>query len=148
MFQRILLPVDGSDCSKRACKYALELAKKFDSEIVLLHAFELPIEIASTIMGGYASASSDTEDLRKSLEKFGNSVIQGIKKEVNFDKISVKELIKQGRPGQVIVDSLEEENISLIVMGSRGLGELTGLILGSVSSYVLQHSRKPVFITR
>ena len=62
--------------------------------------------------------------------------------------VTVKTLVKMGRPQERILETAEEMQADLIVMGSRGLGALKQMLMGSVSQYILVHAKSPVLVIR
>jgi nucleotide-binding universal stress UspA family protein len=136
MFERIVLATDGSAYSAKAIPMAAEIAGKFGSEVIVVHIVEHwsgrpgmdiePPEVASGIADGTARQLKD----------------QGV---------SARPEIRRAGPGHAareILNVAEAEGASLIVMGSRGLGDWSGLLLGSVAHKVLHLSRLPVLVAR
>ncbi|WP_299978338.1 universal stress protein [Desulfobacula sp.] len=135
----ILNPVDGSDHSIRSTEYAIKLAKLLDAEIILLHCHaRFPIVLAEPY---FQQAINEINKASEELvEPFITMLEQG---EVKFDV-----RILEGTPGNIITDVSKIEKIDLIVMGSRGVTNFTGLFLGSVAHQVLHKSDCPVFIAK
>ncbi|MBU0463993.1 MAG: universal stress protein [Proteobacteria bacterium] len=137
--KKILNPVDGSDHSIRSTQNAIELAKLLDAKIILMHCHaRFPIVLSEPYFQqaiNEISRGSDelVEPFIKMLEKA----------EVEFDV-----RILEGAPGNKIPEVVKIEKIDLIVMGSRGVTDFTGLLLGSVAHQVLNKSDCPVFITK
>lgn len=138
-YKKLLVPVDGSDNADLACRHALGLAKTGGAEIVLLNCYgELPLTI-----GGEARdliiADSEAE---------GQRILAPSIKLCGEAGIRYKALVRSGGPGRTIVQVAEQEKCDLIVMGSRGLSDFSGMVMGSVSHRVLRHSAIPVLIVR
>ena len=135
----ILNPVDGSDHSIRSTEYAIKLAKLLDARIVLLHCHaRFPIVLAEPY---FQQAINEINKASEELvEPFIKMLEQG---EVKFDV-----RILEGAPGNKIPEVAKIEKIDLIVMGSRGITNFTGLFLGSVAHQVLHKSECPVFIAK
>ena len=134
MINKILVPVDGSAHSKKALEFACELAKRFESELLLLHVVQPPI---STQTMGVDASVVTTEFRRQDLEEIGRNMIEAAK-QITGDHgcKNVETQIEAGSPAQHILDSAKKHNVDLIVMGSRGLTDIAGLLLGSVSHKV------------
>ncbi|MDD9301848.1 MAG: universal stress protein [Desulfobacter sp.] len=138
-FEKILNPVDGSDHSKNSTQYAIELARQFDSKIILLHCHNrFPVVLSEP----YFQQAIDeimraSETLIKPFEEILESA--GVDYEVR---------ILEGLPGSTIADVVRIEKIDLVVMGSRGVSDFEGLFLGSVAHQVLHKSDCPVFIAK
>ena len=135
----ILNPVDGSDHSMRSTEYSIELAKLMGAEIVLMHCHaRFPSIVAEPnfqlAVNALIKASEElVEPYIKVLEKGG----------IKFDV-----RILEGNPGNKIPEVVEIEKIDLVVMGSRGVTDFVGLLLGSVAHQVLNKSNCPIFITK
>lgn len=139
MFEKVLIPVDGSVHSKRAVEVALELAKCHQSVVHLVHVLRdlsLPKEIMDMISTGEITASrmqilQDSADiiLNQAREKFEAGGIADVQ---------TKCLL--GDPASMILAYAEEEEVNLIVLGHRGLESREGL-LGGVARKVVNMSR-------
>lgn len=142
LFSKILLPVDGSEHSLHAAKQARGVAKTQGAEIVLLHSFgPLPM-----ILGGSAREEVVREERGESekiLAKF-----REILAEEGGEGIKVHAMTAEGNPADVIISEAKKQGCDLIVMGSRGLTDMEGLVLGSVSHKVLHAAHCPVLISR
>lgn len=137
--KKILNPVDGSDHSVHATRYAIELAQLFGAEIVLLHCHaKFPIVMAEP----YFQQAID--DITKESE----TLIEPYDKMLEESGVRYDIRILEGAPGSKIPDVERIEDIDLIVMGSRGVTDFTGLLLGSVTHQVLHKSECPVFVVK
>ncbi len=138
-FTTILVPVDGSDHADLACKQALALAKLSGGSIHLLHCYEnIP-----NLIGGEARA-----ELVKEYETQAKGVLAQYQERVRTSGVPCQEHILHGDPGDVIVEACAKFGCDIIVMGTRGLGGLENILLGSVSYRVLQAATVPVLLTR
>ncbi|MCF6248006.1 MAG: universal stress protein [Desulfobacula sp.] len=137
--EKILNPVDGSEHSIHSTKYAIKLAGVFDAKIVLLHCHErFPIVLAEPYF------QEAVDKINKASEKMIAPFVDMLEKsEVLFEV-----RILEGVPGNKIPEVAKIEKVDLIVMGSRGVSDFAGLLLGSVAHQVLQKSEYPVFITK
>ena len=140
-FKKILVPVDFSDCSRKAFYVALKLAKVFGSETYVVHVQE-PISLFAT-----------DEDVERQTKEM-NRVIEGVKRRVNelFDKGGIDEVdrrrvrteIRAGKPYLEIVKFAVQEHIDLIVMGSHGYTGVNNLLIGSQVEKVIRRAPMPV----
>jgi nucleotide-binding universal stress UspA family protein len=139
MFKRILLAMDGSPHAKRALKYARDLALRDGAQVIVVHAFD-PVPtylgkaqedrmVARHVAGGYEVAN----DTAKELQEAGLEVVVEV---------------LEGPPADAILRVADVRECDLIVMGSRGHGTVTSLLLGSVSHRVLAHTQTPVMVVR
>ena len=138
-FKKILNPVDGSEHSKRATQYSIELAKQFDSKIILLHCHaKFPVVLAEPhFQNAINEIMKNSEELIKPFEDLLED--SGVEYEIR---------ILEGSPANNIDTVVNIEKIDLIVMGSRGVGNFEGLFLGSVAHQVLHKVQCPVFIIK
>jgi nucleotide-binding universal stress UspA family protein len=148
MEMRILLAVDGSDCSDAA---AQELAKRPwppQSEVKVIAALEIPAPVG---MEPWAMSPDYFENLETALRPAAQAVLDSALlklKSITDKTLKVSSEIIQGSPAQVIVDEAESWGADLIVMGSRGLGVWNRLLLGSVSNAVVHHAKCSVEVVR
>jgi nucleotide-binding universal stress UspA family protein len=147
MLKTILVPIDGSSNANRAVDFASDLASKYDAKIVLLHAADYPFGRLPEKLHQYAISEhiDGPDEVGAVIEKILASA------ELRATNAGVKETAHdsvEGDPAQVILDAVTSFDADLIVMGSRGLGELRGLLVGSVTDKVLHHAEVPVTIVR
>lgn len=139
-FKNILLPVDGSRTSKRAMEKAVTLSKAMDSEIVLLYVTD---SIPPFIKG---KALEEAEKVQKE-EAF--QVIAPYKNFLDEYKVNYSVIIADGfRASNKICQTAVEKSCDTIVMGSRGLSDWEGAMIGSVTHRVLAHCTVPVLVVR
>lgn len=134
----ILVPTDFGETSEHAVEYALELAKALGSEIVLMHAFEIP---AVGFPDGALVATAEMT----------NGVLEGA--QVGLDRqaaqyegrgIEMRTIIKQGDAWRSIIAAADELGADLIVMGTHGRRGLPRALLGSVAEKVVRTAHCPV----
>ena len=140
MFNHILLGVDGSEHALHAAKTAADLARNMKSEtlrIVVAYDSVPPYLGEPNMQTAISARMKEAEDiLQKAMEVVGE-IPGGIHTET-----------LEGPPAEAILDVANTRKCDLIVMGSRGLGRLTGLLIGSQSQKVVQHAPCPVLIAR
>ena len=137
--KKMLNPVDGSEHSLNSTRYAIELARLLNAEIVLLHCHaRFPIVMAEPY---FQQAIDEINDASEAL-------VEPFEKMLEASGVKFDIRILEGAPGNRIPDVAKIEKIDLIVMGSRGMTDFTGLILGSVAHQVLHKAECPVFITK
>ena len=138
-FKKILVPVDGSEHSMRAAKYALELARLMDGEIILIHCHKpFPVVLGEP----YYQTAVDN------LMGKSNTLVDPYRNLFREGGIQFADKILEGSPGNVIPEIAEIEKCDMIVMGSRGRTDLGGLFLGSVTHRVLSTAPCPVLVVR
>ena len=146
LYKKILVAVDGSDHAKHALNYALDSADKWGAELVILTVVPpiSPFIYSSEFDSTYIPELED--NIRKSHQK----ILRESAEQVNNKhlEIKVETRLEEGRPSDVIVETAREEDVDLIVMGSRGLGGITGWVLGSTSRHVVEVCTKPILIVK
>lgn len=147
MFKKILVPVDGSKSSKKALAFAVSLARRFSGGLVLFHAEEL-VYYGAPVPDYMGWSSGLTGETMKALHEQGNKVLEEAKAVAEKEISQVDTRLVIGSPAAAICDAAEKESCDLIVMGSRGLSDVKGMFLGSVSHAVLQRSKCPVLLVK
>ncbi|MDN3556367.1 universal stress protein [Halomonas maura] len=134
MFQSILVPIDGSEHSRLALCVASKLARQEDGQLVLLHVPEALEHEPLLVWGIGAVPLGATLDKR---EKVGRELLDKAGEEARALGVKdVDTVIGKGNPALSILDEAKQRGVDAIVMGSRGLGDLKGLVVGSVSHKV------------
>lgn len=140
MFKSILVPVDGSEASNRAVDLAGGLAAKLGAKVMVLHVME---RIGSSRIPPDLERYVEMEHIDVSERTF----LDGVAKQIvaragtrlrEAGVAEVDEEVATGSPGEVIVARAKSRGADLIVMGRRGLGRVSELLLGSVSHRVAQ----------
>ena len=136
---KILNPVDGSAHSIRSTQYAIELATPWAAQIILLHCHaRFPIVFSQPHF----------QEAVVEINKASEALVEPFIKILEAAEMKFDVRILEGSPGNKIAEVARSEKIDLIVMGSRGVTDFVGLLLGSVAHTVLQKSGCPVFITK
>ena len=139
MYASIIVALDGSEQSMLALDHARPIAECFRSRLILVHAFP------------------HTSDLRDSIEynnlvslriKKGEEIIETARKLLGQTSIEVDEELLEGPAAEAILSAAATRNADLIVMGSRGMGSLKGIVFGSVSTKISHYAPCPVMVVR
>lgn len=139
MFEKILVPLDGSEHSIRALKNAIQIAKKFDGSITLIHVYTVsPFAITPTQVYRYVQA----------IRELGNSILEEGKNLVKAERVQVETLLEEGHTIEKILETVTKEKFNLVVLGSRGLSMLKGILMGSVSEGVTKKAPCPVLVVK
>jgi nucleotide-binding universal stress UspA family protein len=137
--EKVLIPVDGSDSSKNAAKYAAHLVNSRNPKLYLLNVWE-PVNM--TIGGEMA------EKLRKNAATESMKLLKEYSAMLAPCGMEVDLISRSGRPDYVILNVEDELDCDLIVIGSRGLSVLENVVMGSVVTRVLEGASCPVLVTR
>ncbi len=144
MYERILVPVDGSDTSTRGLLEAIRLAQGRSAKLRLLHVVNL-----SDVALAQTAYSSD--DIRQRLREEGDLVLQQAAtqaREAGADAEATLIETPINNVGEVIVGQANEWPADIIVMGTHGRRGLSRMILGSAAEFVLRHTQVPVLLVR
>jgi nucleotide-binding universal stress UspA family protein len=142
MFHNILVALDGSPHAVRALDEAIELAECGNARLTLLTSVP---DTPSWILGGAVSAGVTFQAIQAETEEQHRHLLEAAVARVP-DTIPVTKILTHGRAGERIGDQISRGNHDLVVMGSRGRGEMRSLLLGSVSHEVLSTSTAAVLI--
>lgn len=141
MYAKILVAYDGSKAAKQALSQAIKICASFGSKLEVVHvssysAFQIgqtfipvPQNFAEEV---YAHAEKILDEAREQISELP----------------SARAILLQGQPAKAILEYAEDSNCDLIVIGSRGLGGIRELVLGSVSHNVVQHAKVPILVVK
>ena len=138
VFKNILVALDGSENSIRALKNAIILAKQTDASITgisVIQAFPTEMSVMRTIVG-------------KAMSKHYKDFMSKAKTMCTKKDVEFLDVVEYGEEGRTIVSFAQKNNFDLIVIGSRGMGNIGELFLGSTSNYVMHSSKIPVMIVK
>ena len=144
MFAKILYPTDFSDVSKKALDYIKQLKEGGSKEVVVLHGMDVR---AVEALHRYGTESS-FEKLENRMKEEAEESLAKIEKELKQDGLEVRKKIKIGIPLREILKTEEEEDVSVIVIGSHGRSNLEEMLMGSVSEKVVRKCKKPVLVVK
>lgn len=148
MYKCLLVAVDGSKQSDKALDHAVALAEKFGSELKLLAVVP---SIYHYVLSEESTCTAYTiQQFLDKAQSFFNDVLTDAEEMVRsrHADIKVSTILMKGRPSAIIVDVAEKEECDMIIIGSRGMGGITGLVLGSTSHRVVDSCIKPVMIVK
>lgn len=138
MIKKILVPVDGSLGSDRAVAQAISIASSCNAKIFFLYV----ANINQLAINAYLS-----DAILAAVKKAGQVILDRAENMMPSD-IEYETFSETGSPAVTILDFEERLGVDLIVMGSRGLGLIKGVLLGSVSQYVVEQSKCPVLVVK
>jgi nucleotide-binding universal stress UspA family protein len=172
MFKKILASTDGSENAKRANETAAKLAASCGAKLVIVHvapAFlsmdqvesspmmgDLPKAVRDemkqmhdTVAGLEFTAFGPVPAPQSAIDHFGNAILHQSAAAARANGCSeVSEVLVYGNSAERIIEEAGHEKADLIVIGSRGLSDIGGLLLGSVSHKVIQHAACPCLIVK
>jgi nucleotide-binding universal stress UspA family protein len=139
--KKVLCPIDHSDCSKEALKYAVSLAMKDEAKLLLLHVIDM-----RSFSEGLDAMSKPLPD-EETLEQLRVKLLDCIPEEIR-DDMDVEAIVTQGIPFAEIISVAKEKEIDMIVIGSHGRTGISHMMLGSVSEKVIRKAPCPVLTVR
>ena len=138
---QILVPIDFSDCSKKALQYALPLAKEHQATITLLY-------VVPPIYGAAEYGAIDYAQLESSMRRSGEKELVKLADDARRGGVSVDTLVRIGSPTWEILETARSLPADLIVISTHGRTGLKHVFLGSVAEHVVQRAPCPVFVVR
>jgi nucleotide-binding universal stress UspA family protein len=144
LFSRILVALDGSDYSLRALDFAIDLAKKYQSQLVLVHVVIRQIYAINPPEAGILAGTA----IVRELETEGKTILTQGEEKVKAQGLPVEARLRQGVPAEELLRAAADEKVDLMVLGSRGLSQVRAFLLGSVSDKVSHHAKCPTLIVR
>jgi len=137
MFNHIIVAIDGSEHSNRAVNCARELAERFGASLWLVHAYPQTSDLRSYDQFGKLIARR---------KRAGQSILDEALKILGEINCEINEELLEGPEAEAILSVAETQKVGLILMGTRGLSSLEGMLLGSVSRKVTHHASCPVML--
>jgi nucleotide-binding universal stress UspA family protein len=135
-FKKILVGIDGSENSKRAAMVAANLAELFKGSVTLVSVVK-PSE--------YSLAVEDKAFIEE-LKEFHEGLVEAVKSDIKTADIEVDTKIELGTPWKELIRLATAGHYDLIVIGSRGVGQVAEFLIGSNSTRVVQHAETMVMV--
>ncbi len=136
MIKTIFVPTDFSDNAEKALKYALEIARKAQAELVVFNSYEVPYSTSGMIV-------SVTDVLKEDAQRGIDDTLEKIKS-WGYNDVTVRGYIKAGGAISTVTDEAQNQNADLIVMGTKGASGIQEVLIGSNTQGVIQNSEIPV----
>lgn len=140
--KKILVATDGSDNAKKALIEAKKMGEILGADIDIIKVID------EIIINPYTTQQYHTMQTDEELKRLGEELLVESLKFFDDYKGKVDTKLRRGDPGNAIIKEVEKEGYDLIVMGSRGLGTFSRVLLGSVSNKVVNHVKTNVLIVR
>ena len=138
---KVLVPVDGSPASLRAVDFAIKMASQTPgTSLVLLNVQNInAMELAGEAMGG---------GLQEMIAEASAKALNDAIRRLEAAGADFKTLVRSGQPAETIAQVAREEDIQHIVMGTRGLDSIQGLLMGSVATKVIHLADLPITLIK
>lgn len=138
MYDRILVPTDGSTGTAHVSLHAIELAERHDSTVYAVH-------VVDTNLVSHLSADSDASE---ELTSRGHQAVEMVERMAESHGITCETAVREGEPAGTILDYVDEVGADLIVAGTHGRSGVKRQLLGSVSERLVRHAECPVLTVR
>jgi len=149
MFKKILYPTDFSEVANKALGYIKQLRQAGAEEVVVLHVFDQR-ELRNLATWGALAGNwpINMEEELKKRETEHMELTQNIVGELKTAGFKTKGIVREGIPLREILKTADEEQVSVIVLGSHGKSNLEEVLIGSVSEGVIKQSHQPVLVIK
>jgi nucleotide-binding universal stress UspA family protein len=141
----IVVGVDRSECARNALRFAIEEARLHGAVLHVVHAWEVPY---LPVAGAPMFALGALPELEQSAQVEAEHALEPILEGVDTSGVEISPHVVRGSAAHVLLETAADVDADLLVVGSRGHGGFTGLLLGSVSQQCVHHARCPVAIVR
>ncbi len=148
MYKSILIATDGSKYAQKAGQHAIELANLMSANITVLSVIE-------NVYLQTITADDLIEKMENAMKKEGQENLDNFVKQLEINQcqgtcknINLKSELKIGNPAETILNTIEEENIDLLIVGNSGKHGLNRFLLGSVAEKVVRSAKCPVLVVR
>jgi nucleotide-binding universal stress UspA family protein len=153
MYKKILVAFDGSEASKHALDHAVSVADMIKAEIHIISVVPrvmMPVFPDEGFGAAPVTAAQDMSDYQERMKNVYGKSLEEAEQDIknHYPDLQVETRLLEGRPSATIVDEAENNDMDLIVIGSRGLGGITGWILGSTSRRIVESCTKPVLVVK
>ena len=153
MYKKILVPLDGARTGGKAVDHAVEIARRFDAEVMLFRVVP-PATMAATGMGAPGSVAmielaAEAADIEEAAGlKRARNQINTRRRQLEQDGLKASAEVVVGSPVEQIKKYAKQQKVDLIVMSTRGRSGLTRAFLGSVADDVVRSGIAPVLLLR
>ncbi|MBC7470740.1 MAG: universal stress protein [Ramlibacter sp.] len=147
MYQRILVPTDGSTLSKKAVKSAIEMAAVAGAELIALYV--VPRYPVSYFEGGISVPDSEVARTERQWAEKGQAVVDAVQKAALAAGVKARGVLaRSDLVAESVISTAKKHRCDLIVMASHGRKGIKRVLLGSETQHVLTHSKLPVLVLR
>jgi universal stress protein A len=139
---KILAPVDYSEHSHTALAFAVEIARRFDAKIDVVHVWDRPTYVTDAVMVSHGQAQRPIGEMIR--ENAEHDMREFMAKAALPAELLGRQSLVPGDPATALLKEIEREKYDLVVLGTHGRTGLLHLLLGSVAEKLVRHSTTPV----
>ncbi|MFB6347781.1 MAG: universal stress protein [bacterium] len=140
----ILLPTDGSKPALEAESFLSRVYDASEDKVIVLSVVDMPVLMSGYVEAGDASGAMTAAELENDFKQLTQDRADDAAERLRTEGFDVETITAQGDVGTEICDRAEERDVDCIIMGRRGRGQVSEVLLGSVSHYVSHHAPCPV----
>ena len=151
LFSNILVPIDGSEPSFHAAQVAINIANKFNSEIIVLYVVVSPSKSEYANLTGLVTPKQIDmiiENAKRESKNWFKRIEDMVKEKGSHIKISTRVILTGVAVYGEVIEYAQQKSIDLIVIGTRGRSGIKKLLLGSTASGVVTYAHCPVLVTK
>lgn len=137
VYRKVLIPTDGSDYAQRGVDHGLDLSAQHDAEVHVVFVVDEAVH-------GHTPALSGYEAFLEKVEDEGQRNVDRVVERARDRGLDASGAVLRGRPAEAILDYVDREDVDVVVMGKRGVGDVEPPHLGSVTDRVIRHADVPV----
>ena len=141
MYDRILVPTDGSECADSAVEHAIDIAGQYDAELHVLSVID-----ARDV--SHSAPAISIEQVEQTLRERAESVVEDVAARAEETGVSVVTAVEPGLPDDTLVEYADEHDCDLIVMGTHGRTGIQRRIIGSVAEQIVRDASIPVLTVK
>ena len=144
MFKKILFATDNSHHSEKVLPQLIDLAKTNDAEVIIFNAYYIPEYMRSEKSSHYI----DLEKMENNLIIHGDKILEEVKAKLENENIRVTAALTNGPAGISIVNKAAEEGCDLVILGTRGMKNISNPLISSVSNFVIHNAKCSVLLVQ
>ncbi len=144
-FKRIIVPIDFSDCSRKALEYAAATARAHNSKLTILHVYE------ESFIEPYVRAANTEEEAQeivRGIEQVNESKYDDFLKKIDLSGVEYDKLLRKGIPSNEIVETAREQKAQLIVVGTHGRSGIKHMLIGSDAEEVVRNAPCDIVVVK
>jgi nucleotide-binding universal stress UspA family protein len=141
MYERILIPTDGSECADSAVDHAIDIATQYDAELHVL-------SVVDTRDMSHSAPAISPQQVEQTLRERAESVVESVAERAADAGVETVTAVEPGVPDDVVVEYAADHDCDLVVMGTHGRTGLQRYLLGSVTERTVRRSSVPVLTVR